>query len=385
MYSNTKPQIIIIGGGTAGVIAANILGRKVGNTTTITLVSDKENVLYEPENLFRIFDMKGIERQSRPLYKVVNRRVRIVIDTVTKVDPKTKIVSTKDGKEVPYDYLVIASGAQYVYDRVPGYKETAYHYHSPEAALQLGEVLKNFEGGDIVIGISDLPFKCPVANLEFTFMVHDYFKKRGMLDKVHIHYLSPMISAYSIDIVSNMVEKRFEEQGIELHTFFNTESIDPEKRVVYSMEDEEVSFDLLVMIPPHMGQDFVIESGLGDQDGWVPADRYTLEHPEYNNIYSLGDATDLAVSKSGSVAHHSAKVVCQNIISRLKGHLPEKKFDGHTRCFLVTSLSTSLLLDFTYYRQPYRIGLMDIFSRPLMLFKKIFPFFFFRLVLTGII
>ena len=159
MYSNTKPQIVIIGGGTAGVIAANILGRKVGNSTTITLVSNKESVLYEPENLFRIFDKKGIERQFRPLYKVVNKRVRIVIDTVTQVDPKTKIVSTKDGKEFSYDYLVIASGAQYVYDRVPGYKETAHHYHSPEAALQLGEVLENFEGGDIVIGISDLPFK----------------------------------------------------------------------------------------------------------------------------------------------------------------------------------------------------------------------------------
>lgn len=385
MDSNPEPQIVIIGGGTAGVIAANVLGRKIGNSTSITLVSAKENILYEPDNLFRIFDKKGIEKQFRSLYKTVNKPVRIVIDSVTKVDPKTQVVYTKDGGELPYDYLLVASGARYVYDRVPGYKETAYHYHSPEAALQLREVLENFEGGDLVIGVSDLPFKCPVAPLEFTLMAHDYFKKRGMLDKVRMHYLSPMSSAYSIESVSEIIEKKFEEQGIELHTFFNTESIDPEKRVVYSLEDEELSFDLLVMAPPHMGQDFVIESGIGDQDGWVPADRYTLEHPEYNNIYSLGDATDLAVSKSGSVAHHSAKVVCQNIISRINGQIPTKKFNGHTTCFLMTSLSTSLILDFSYYRQPHPIGLMDIVSRPLMLMKKIFPFFFFRVVLTGLV
>jgi sulfide:quinone oxidoreductase len=385
MCSNTKPQIIIIGGGTAGVIASNVLGRKIGNTTTITLVSEMEDILYEPDNLFRVFDKKGIERQFRSLVKVVNKRVRIVIDSVTKVDPKTQVVYTKDGQELPYDYLLIASGAQYVYDRIPGYKEAAHHYHSPEAALQLRQAFENFEGGDIVTGVSDLPFKCPVAPLEFTLMACDYFKKRKMLDKVRIHYISSMSSAYSVENVSNIIEKKFEEQGIELYSFFNTESIDPEKRVVYSIEDEELSFDLLVMAPPHMGQDFVIDSGLGDQDGWVPVDRYTLEHLEYNNIYSIGDATDLPVSKSGSVAHHTARVVSQRIISQINDQIPKKTFNGHTTCFLMTSLSTSLILDFSYHRQPHPIGLLDILSRPLMLIKKIFPFFFFRIVLTGLV
>jgi sulfide:quinone oxidoreductase len=386
LTSEAKPKIVIIGGGTGGVIAGNILGRKAGKKAGITLISERENILYEPDNLFRVFDKKGIDKQFKPLAKVLNKRIEVVIDSVVKVDPQTQMVFTKEGKEFPYDYLLIASGAKYAYDRVPGYEEAAYHYHSPEAALKLREALAEFTEKakhsekplDIVTGVSDLPYKCPVATLEFAFMTHHYFKKKKLLDKVRIHYLSPLASAFSIERVSNKVEKRFEKQGIELHTFFNVETIDPEKKIVESLEGDEISYDLLVLVPPHMGQDYVLESGLGDDDGWVPVDRYTLEHKDYDNIYAFGDASDLPVSKSGSAAHHTAKIAAKRIIRRIKSKEPKKKYGGEVQCFLMTSLTSSMFLDFSYKRQPRRIGLWGIFGKPLYIFKRTFPIFFFN-------
>ncbi|MFQ5980080.1 MAG: NAD(P)/FAD-dependent oxidoreductase [Candidatus Heimdallarchaeota archaeon] len=379
MTSSTNPKVVIIGGGTGGVIAANILGRKVGKKASITLISERENILYEPDNLFRIFDKKGISKQFKSLFKVVNKkRVQIEIDTVVKVDPESQKILTKEGKMYSYDYLVIASGARYVYDRVPGYEEAAYHYHTPGAALKLRDALQEFEGGDIITGVSDLPFKCPVATMEFTLMAHHFFKRKKMLDKVRIHYLSPLASAFSIEKVSDKIEQAFEKNEIELHTFFNTDTIDPEKQIVYSLEGEEMRYDLLVMVPPHMGQDYVIASGLGDDDGWLPVDRYTLEHEKYNNIYGCGDATDLPVSKSGSAAHHTSKIIAKRIIRRIKGKKAKKKYKGQVQCFLMTSLTSSMFLAFSYTRQPRRIGLWRVFGRPLYLFKKIFPFFFFN-------
>lgn len=387
----SKLRIVIIGGGTAGVIAGNVFGRKVGKQASITLISKRESILYEPDNLFRLFDKKGIEKQFKSLAKVLNREVQIIIDTVVKVDPQNQIVFTKNGKKFPYNYLLIASGAKYSYDRVPGYNEAVYHFYSPEAALKLREALEEFaERGrcsedplDIVTGPSDLPYKCPVATLEFAFMAQHYFKKKKLLKKVRINYLSPLASAFSIERVNKKVEKRFEKQGIKLHTFFNVESIDPKKKIVYSLEGDEISYDLLVLAPPHIGQDYVTESGLGDDDSWAPIDRFTLEHKDYDNIYAIGDASDLPVSKSGSAAHHSARIAAKRVISRLKGKKPKKKYNGEVQCFLMTSLNSSLFLDFSYTHQPRRIFLWDIFSRPFYLFKKHFSYFYFKLVLSG--
>jgi sulfide:quinone oxidoreductase len=380
LTTDAKSEIVIIGGGVGGVIASNVLARKIGkNKASITLISDRENILYETDNLFRLFDEKGIERQFKPLSKVTSKKkVQLEIDSVVRVDPEGQIVYTKGGKEFSYDYLVIASGAKYAYDRVPGYEEAAYHYHTPEAALELRKALREFKGGDIVTGVSDLPYKCPVATLEFALMAHHYFKKRKMLDKVQIHYLSPLASAFSIEKVSDKIEKVFEKKEIELHTFFNTDTIDPEKQLVHSLEGEEIHYDLLVMVPPHMGQDFILKSSLGDEDGWLPVDRFTLEHQKYDNIYGCGDATDLPVSKSGSAAHHTAKIVAKRILRRMKRKEPKKKYEGHVQCFLMTSLTSSMFLDFSYKRYPRRMGLWGIFGRPLYFFKKRFPFFFFN-------
>lgn len=376
-----KPHIVILGGGTGGIITANLLGRKTKKLAEITLVSNKENVLYEPDFVFRVFDKKKTEPQYKKLRKAVHKRVNILYEEVTGLDPKNNTVVFKSGDSLNFDYLVIATGAHYDYSRVPGYAETSHHFYNEEATLKLREAYDNFKGGDIYLGVADLPYKCPIAPIEMTFMTHHYFKRKKMLDKVKIHYLSPLGGAFSIDPANKRIEKQFEKKNIELHTFFNTEEIFPEKQSVESLEGDEINFDLLVLVPPHTGAKYIKDRDLADEDGWIHVEERTLRSKAYSNIFAVGDVTNLPVSKAGSSAHYQAKAASDNIINLLKGKEVKQKYNGHAQCLVQTSLTTAMLFDFTYDRPPYRIGYLS--NRLYYYVKKFFRPFFFRAVLTG--
>ncbi|MFW9928616.1 MAG: NAD(P)/FAD-dependent oxidoreductase [Candidatus Thorarchaeota archaeon] len=378
-----KKEIIIIGGGTGGVIVANILSRKIAKSANITLITAKDKVYYEPDNLFRLFDNKSIESQYKLVTKAVNKKVNIILDRVSSVSPESNSLSTEEGKNLHYDYLVIATGASYDYEHVPGYKGNAYNFHDGQETLRLREALANFQGGNIVMGIADLPFKCPVSPLEFVFMAHDYFKKKKMNEKIKFHITSPLPRVFSIENVSNKVTKKYEKIGVEIHTFFNTEEIDPKRKVVISMEGDELPYDLLVMVPAHKGQQFLIDSGLSDDEGWIPTHRETLKHEKYSNIWAVGDTANLPVSKAGAAAHHQAKIISANIVNIIKGKEAKKLYHGNVQCFLMTSLRSSIFLDFNYKHPPRRYGLIETFGKGWYVAKKMFKPMYFRLILSG--
>ena len=383
-----KENVVIIGGGTGGAVVANRLARKIGKIANITVLTAKTDVYYEPDNLFRLFDTQDMKSQFKNVRKVINSKVEVKQEIVTKVDPVSNLVMTESGTNYPYDYLVIAAGAQYDFDALSGYKEGAYNFHYGPDVLKLREAIANFEGGDLVMGIADLPFKCPVSPLEFVFMARDYYKKKNMLDKVKIHLTSPLPRAFSIENVSVKVQKKYDNYGIEVHTFFNTESIDPEKKIVESLEGEELSYDLLVMVPPHKGPDFLTDSGLANDESWLPVNRETLVHDKYSNIWGLGDCTNLPVSKAGAAAHHQGKIVSANIANLVKKKEANKKYNGGVQCFLMTGLTSSIFLDFNYHHPPRNIFLRDtgiffFMKKNWYIAKKLFKPMYFRLVLAG--
>ena len=384
----SKQKIVIIGGGTGGSVVANRLARKVGKLASITVLTANEKVYYEPDNLFRLFDKKDMNSQFKSVRKVINKKVKVKYEIVTRIDPELKVINTQSGAEYTYDYLVIAIGAEYDFDALPGYKEGAYNFHYGPDVLKLREALQSFEGGDLVMGIADIPFKCPVSPLEFVFMAHDFFKRKKMLDKVKIHLTSPLPRAFSIENVSDKAQKKYDKYGIHVHTFFNTESIDPDRQIVESLEGEELSYDLLGMVPPHKGPDLLKDSGLADDDSWLPVDRETLIHDHYSNIWGIGDCTNLPVSKAGAAAHHQGKIVANNIANLVKRKSGNKKYNGEVQCFLMTGLSTSIFLDFNYSHPPRGILLRDggifFFMRKGWYFaKKLFKPMYFKVVLAG--
>ncbi|MFX0051038.1 MAG: NAD(P)/FAD-dependent oxidoreductase [Candidatus Hermodarchaeota archaeon] len=379
--TDKKPQVVILGGGTGGVVVANLLSRKIAKLAEITLVSKKEKVFYEPDLIFRVFDKKELKKQYRPLRKVVSKRVKTLIDEVTHVNPKAQTVSLKDGTDLSYDYLVIATGARYDLESVPGYSEGAHHFYNEEGALKLRDALASFEGGNVVTGVADLPYKCPIAPIEMTFMLYHYFKRKKMLEKVNLHYLSPLGGAFSIEQASEKFEKQFDKKNIELHSFFNTEEIFPEKNKVLSLEGDEIDYDLLILVPPHRGATYIDDRELADEDGWIIVDKERLQSKAYPNIFAVGDTTDLPISKAGSTAHYQAKTAAKNIARLIKEGKLNAKYDGHAQCFVMTSQTSAMLLDFSYTRPPRRIGYIS--NRLYYYVKKYFARVFFRGVLSG--
>lgn len=382
-----KPKIVIIGGGTGGTVVANLLAKKIAKLADITVLTVKENVYYEPDNLFRLFDKKDMKSQYKKVRNVISKKVDVVIENVSHIDPLKNIITTESGSIYSYDYLVIAAGARYDFseERLPGYATGAYNFHEGNSVLKLREALQNFEGGDLVMSIADLPFKCPVSPLEFVFMARDHFKKRKMLDKVKFHLTSPLPRAFSIQNVSDKVQKKFDKMGIEVHTFFNTESIDPEKKVVESLEGEELKYDLLVMTPPHSGPKFIEDSGLANDESWLPVNKETLVHDKYPNIWGIGDCTNLPISKAGAAAHHQGKIVASNIASLVKNKPAKHKYGGQVQCFVMTGLHSSIFLDFNYSRPPRGLFMKEIFmsSRFWYISKLLFKPMYFKMVLKG--
>lgn len=313
-------NIVVLGGGVGGTLVANLLARKLTRRQAHITLIDRTGVhVYQPGWLYVPFGGEIPERLERPERSLLNSKVTLVVGDVRTIDREQRAIVMADDLTIPFDYLVLATGAQVAPDMLPGFAEGAHHFYTAPAALRLEAALREFAGGKIVVGVADIPYKCPPAPLEFTFLLDDYLRRHGLREATEITYLSPINRVFTIETVSTFVTPMLEDRGIGYEVFFNTESIDPHARTITSLEGSTLSYDLLVLIPPHRGVPLIVESGLGDEQGWIPTDRETLQTKVDPQIYALGDATDLPVSKSGSAAHFEAKVIAERIASAVQG------------------------------------------------------------------
>ncbi len=333
------PQhVLIVGGGVGGTIVANLLARSLSRQEAeITLIDSTGKHAYMPGWLYLPFNQLSAESDQliRPERDLLSSQVHLVTGEVQKIDQENRelhvhhsqgldeIVGTGGASEAvyPYDYLVLATGARLVPADLPGLVEGEgkwHHFYSAEGSLQLRQALHTFEGGRIVITVGGIPYRCPPAPLEFTFLLDEWLRKRGLRDRTEIHYLYPLPRVFPIETVAEVATPLLEERNVKYTVFFNTEAVDTERKIISSLEGEEIPYDLLVLVPPHRGARVIEESGLGDEQGWLPTDRATLEVKGQPHIYALGDATDLPVSKSGSAAHFEAKVVAYRLIAEIR-------------------------------------------------------------------
>ena len=349
-------RIVILGGGVAGTLTANYLIPKIGDEirdreVEITLITDKPYQIYEPGYLYLIFNRLGEDELRRDIRELLDPNVRLVIDRAVKIDTENqKVVCEKETYD--YDYLVIATGARITPEEIPGLKEAGHWFYDFEGSKRLRSALANFKGGKIVVSVIGIPHKCPVAPIEVAFILHDFLKRRGVRDKSQIVYTYPINKIFIMDPVIEMIQPMFDERDIEYRTFFNPIEINVEERKIITLEGEEESFDLLIAIPPHKGAQVIIDSGLGDKGGWVPTDRNTLKAEGYDNVYALGDATNLPVSKAGSVAHFQAEVVAENLAAEIKGIEPTAMFNGKAFCFIETGWEEATYIWFDYFTPP---------------------------------
>ncbi|WP_267641491.1 NAD(P)/FAD-dependent oxidoreductase [Haloarchaeobius amylolyticus] len=350
-------DIVIVGGGTGGTVLANRLvedlEREVAaGEVEVTLVNDSPDHVYKPTFLYVPFGKKTADDAVRPLADLVDRRVNLEINRVVGIDTDAKTLDLQDGAgTLSYDYLVVATGAKLVPEEVPGLVEGGHHFYGGEGAERLRDALADFEEGHLVLSVVGVPHMCPAAPVEFVLMADEWFRERGIRDQVDITYTYPIQRLHGLESVSNWMEPRFAERDIDAMTFFNAEEVDPEAKVLRSMEGEELDYDLLVAIPPHDGDDLIAGSGLGD-DGWVEVDKHTLEADHAEDVFAMGDAADVPTSKAGSVAHYEADVIADRITSKVRGQLPTATFDGKTVCFIEAGMNEATFVEFDYEHPP---------------------------------
>ncbi len=354
-------RILILGGGVGGTLTANLLVKKLrgridrGEVEIIVVDATGQHV-YQPGFMYIAMGGERAANLIRPERSLLDKRVTLMIGEVARVDEPTQTVTLTDGLSIGYDHLVLATGSRIVPEAIESFDTQAHHFYTAEAALDLRKALDRFDGGRIVIGIAGMPYKCPPAPLEVAFLIEAELRQRGMRDRSTIDFCSPIGRAFTIESVSEMVTPILEQKAIELHTFFNVESIDAARKVVVSLEGEELPYDLLILVPPHKGQQFLIDSGLAPAPGgWLPTDRHTLLVSDRPNVYALGDATDLPLSKAGSTAHFEAPVVAERISAAVEGRAPAGKhadYEGKVMCFFEIGDGKGTLLQFDYDHPP---------------------------------
>ena len=197
-----------------------------------------------------------------------------------------------------------------------------------------------------------MPIKCPVAPLEFAFLAEDYFRHRHMRHLVDITYVTPLDGAFTKPVASRRLGGLLKERSIRLATDFAIERVDPEKKTLVGFDGRELPFDLLVTVPTNMGAQYVIDSGLGDDLGFVPVDKKTLASTTHERIFAVGDASNIPTSKAGSVAHFSVEIFAENFVQAYAGQPMTHSFDGHANCFIESGRGKAMLLDFNYDTEP---------------------------------
>jgi sulfide:quinone oxidoreductase len=347
--------ILIVGGGLAGTIVANGLCRQLvselrSGAVTVTLLGTTDQHMYQPGLLYVPFGRMREAELFRDQRKVLDRRVNFFIDPAKHIDVEKNQVSTEQGRTFKYDYLVLATGSRIMPQSIPGMKEAGHWFYDLDGARKLRDALNAFQGGKIVVNVN-APHKCPVAPLEVTFMLHDFLKGRGLWEKSEITYTYPIGRLHALEPVAHWAKPEFDRVGIKYETFFNTESVDPEKKTITSMEGSELPFDLLITIPPHSGSQVIIDSELG-KGGWVPTNTKTLHRDGSENVFVVGDTTNIPISKAGSTAHFEADVLIDNLVSLIQEGRWARDYDGKVFCFVETGMKTGTYVWFNYTTPP---------------------------------
>jgi sulfide:quinone oxidoreductase len=351
-------KLLILGGGTAGTMMSSKLRRALDpEEWSITIVDQDDRHIYQPGLLFIPFGIYRPRDVVKSRARYVPPGVDLVLSGIDVVDPDSNKVRLSDGEELTYDLLIIATGSRIAPEEVegltgPGWMQNAFDFYTLEGASQLFYALERFEEGRLVLNVAEMPIKCPVAPLEFVMLADWYFHQKGIRDRVEILYATPLDGAFTKPRASALLGTLLEEKNIGVETIFNVGEVDTEAKTLSTFEDERIEYDLLVSIPTNMGSEAIERSDIGDELAFIPTHKNTLQSKQWDNVFILGDATDLPSSKAGSVAHFQGEVLEKNIVRWIDGRALLPEFDGHANCFIESGFDKAVLIDFNYDTEP---------------------------------
>lgn len=351
-------NIVILGAGTAGTIMVNKLALALDRSEwQITLVDHNETHYYQPGFLFIPFGIYTKKDVMKPKRDFFPPGVEVIFSSIELIEAEKSQVKLENGQVLKYDFLVIATGSQINPEETEGLKDGGWYrnifdFYTVEGACALSRFLKYWEGGRLVLNIVEMPIKCPVAPLEFVFLADWWFTEQGIRDKVEIEFVTPLPGAFTKPRASKLFGDFLDKKNIKLTPEFSTGRVDSDNNKIISWDENEVPYDLLVTVPTNMGSDVIARSGMGDELNFIPTEKHTLRSKAHENIFVIGDATDLPSSKAGSVAHFQADILFENLLSAMEGRRLRAEFDGHANCYIESGFGKGILIDFNYDTEP---------------------------------
>ncbi|MBI4295000.1 MAG: NAD(P)/FAD-dependent oxidoreductase [Chloroflexi bacterium] len=350
--------VLILGGGVGGLVAANELRRRLGQEHRIVVVDKNGQHLFSPSLPWVMVGWRHPEEITKDLRRMVHPGVEVVQAQVQAIDPAKQKVRTEAG-ELDYDYLVVALGAELAPEAMPGYAEAAHNFFTLDGAAALASALKVFSGGRVAVVVSKLPYKCPAVPYEAALLLHDVFRRRGLLRQIDLQVFTPESLPMPVagPVLGGAVKGMLEEIGIGFHSNVQLESIDPGRRELKFQGGATASFDLLVAAPPHRPPQALKGSGLTNEAGWVSVDRKTLR-TSYDSVYAVGDVTSITLPngkplpKAGVFAHAEAQVVAHHIAADIQGAKSTEGFDGFGYCWIEMGNGRAGFASGNFYAEP---------------------------------
>ncbi len=355
-----KKNILILGAGTAGALVANTLVRRLDlSQWEVTVVDRASEHVYQPGLLFLPFRLYGYERRedvARPIESPLPASARFVSAEVEAIDTTSRRVQTSAGA-IHYEWLIVALGCEGRADEVEGLIDAgkagnAHTFYTLDGALAMQDALERMESGRLVLDIADHPVKCPVAPIEFVFLADYFFRLRKRRDRISITLVTPLTGCFTKPVATEVLSGLLIEKNIEVVPNFVLASVDGAKRTIRAFDGRTVDYDLLVAIAPNLGPEVLTDAKLADESGYALTDPRTLKARKAEHVYVIGDNTNVATSKAGSVAHFEAETLVENLLREMKGEKPLPSFDGHSNCFIETGFGKAMLIDFNYDLEP---------------------------------
>lgn len=331
--------VVVLGGGTGGLVAANRLAREAGGSRVVLVERDPVH-RFAPSFLWVMSGGRRPEQVSTDLRRLTRRGVELLRAEVRAIDAEGRKVTTSGG-ELAYDRLVIALGAELAPETLAGFTEAARNVYTLEGAVEAGRALEEFEGGQVVVLVTRLPYKCPAAPYETAFLAEALLRKRGVRSRsrIDVYTPEPFPMPTAGPAMGEALRGILEQRGIGFHPEEAVERIEPEAGELVPASGERVSFDLLLGVPPHRAPALARESGLATETGFVPVDRSTLA-TKAEGVFAIGDVTTIPLAggrflpKAGVFAHDEAEVVARRIAAELRGRTPAAAFGGEGACFV---------------------------------------------------